>query len=397
MAKVALHAAVGASISGLTGGSVAGGALSAGASEAASPLTAGQTKLVQELASTVIGAAGASIGGGSATAGGATALAGQQYNRELHPDELAALKAYQEGKTPEEREAAAMVACKLLNCFVTGTADGSEAKPDTYNADLKIAVDQWVAANPEAYAKIAADLGKTGLFTSTAAETKADAAVINWAETKGGGWKALQADQLAIAQTSGRLTPDIQTQIVTTAQQELGNGYVAITDEERRMAELGDLDGFWKSRKSHEDPIGALGVQFGGGSKGLGVILSETKLDAVLFSKHDDSLASRYPSSMYGIATEGERSVSANALDEMRAEKLEIRVDLMRAHVAAVDADGIGKPHFLSADQIADYHRQVFQRHGLPASTFGGTPLTGAPFEVIVFRGIWCGECERPK
>lgn len=194
-AKVALHAAVGASISGLTGGSVAGGALSAGASEAAAPLTAGQTQLVQELASTVIGAAGAAIGGGSATAGGAAALAGQQYNRELHPDELAALNKAKEGKTPEEQQALNNAACLAIQCWITGTADGANRPESNYNATIRDQVEAWAKANPEAFAAASATLGATGLFVSTPGEVGRDAIIQARVDYHGGQAAHLAAEK----------------------------------------------------------------------------------------------------------------------------------------------------------------------------------------------------------
>ncbi|MCD0244471.1 hemagglutinin repeat-containing protein [Xanthomonas melonis] len=82
VAKVTLHTLVGALSAALGNGDVLGGALGAGAAEATRPATAGLGPGAQQFISAVVGAIS---GGGS---GAATALAGEQFNRQLHPVEL---------------------------------------------------------------------------------------------------------------------------------------------------------------------------------------------------------------------------------------------------------------------------------------------------------------------
>jgi len=60
----------------------------------------------------------------------------------------------------------------------------------------------------------------------------------------------------------------------------------------------------------------------------------------------------------------------------------------MQAHVAAVNQFGS-----LTSEQVAQYHFDVFRAHGLPASTFGGAPLTGSQTEAGLTSGIWMGGC----
>lgn len=79
--KTISHAVAGALSAGLGGGSALDGALGAAAAELARPLTAEENKLVQDLVSLGIGGA---VGGPS---GAGTALAGEVFNRQLHPDE----------------------------------------------------------------------------------------------------------------------------------------------------------------------------------------------------------------------------------------------------------------------------------------------------------------------
>jgi len=60
----------------------------------------------------------------------------------------------------------------------------------------------------------------------------------------------------------------------------------------------------------------------------------------------------------------------------------------MRAHVNAVNT--FGSP---SAEQVAQYHFDIFAAHGLSASTFGGAPITGSQGEAGLTSGIWMGGC----
>jgi len=84
--KVLAHAAVGAAVAGIGNGDAIGGALGAGAREAASGLSAGQSDATQQTASALIGAI---AGGGT---GASVALDGEKYNRQLHQREIEWIK-----------------------------------------------------------------------------------------------------------------------------------------------------------------------------------------------------------------------------------------------------------------------------------------------------------------
>lgn len=100
--KALLHGLVGAATAALGGGDALQGALGAGAGEAASAKMqeylwsqginpdSSEGKALMELASAAIGGV---VGGG---AGAVTALQGEQYNRQLHPDETAWIKQHAE-------------------------------------------------------------------------------------------------------------------------------------------------------------------------------------------------------------------------------------------------------------------------------------------------------------
>ncbi len=69
---------------------------------------------------------------------------------------------------------------------------------------------------------------------------------------------------------------------------------------------------------------------------------------------------------------------------------------IMRAHANLTGADADG---WLTSRQVAGYHHDVFATYGLPARTFGGTPITSALWESnINFGGFlgyryWCDGC----
>jgi hypothetical protein len=67
-----------------------------------------------------------------------------------------------------------------------------------------------------------------------------------------------------------------------------------------------------------------------------------------------------------------------------------IRLEIAQASSAAVKANG-GRS--LSALQVAQYHWAVFHDHGLPRTTFGGTPFTGTALDIPILKGAWCATC----
>ncbi|TNY25480.1 hypothetical protein BV497_13675 [Fulvimonas soli] len=146
--KVLLHGLVGAATAALGGGNAAQGALGASASEAASGAMAdylanhgidpngAQGKVLMELASTVIGG---TVGGAS---GASTALQGEQYNRQLHPDEIKiidghaedfAKKLYGDNPTPDQIKDADSRLLAQANRDVNGHNDGlMDAAAESY-------------------------------------------------------------------------------------------------------------------------------------------------------------------------------------------------------------------------------------------------------------------------
>jgi hypothetical protein len=96
--KVALHALVGAVQAAFGGGPAAAGALGAGTAESVRGLTEGLSPELQQWASVVIGGAAGAMAGGTAgsgaLAGAQAGLTGEQFNRQLHPNEIARIKRF---------------------------------------------------------------------------------------------------------------------------------------------------------------------------------------------------------------------------------------------------------------------------------------------------------------
>lgn len=61
------------------------------------------------------------------------------------------------------------------------------------------------------------------------------------------------------------------------------------------------------------------------------------------------------------------------------------------AHAIAVRDDNVNVPNLLSPRQVAAYHHEVFQRHNIPPSRFGGTLFGVSP---NLYSSMWCSGCD---
>ena len=134
-----------------------------------------------------------------------------------------------------------------------------------------------------------------------------------------------------------------------------------ISDLERGYSRNGDRRSFWESREARGDPLGPVAL----------AIVDNVGIGMVANSILEDAIIAR---NQMGIGTGLTAAAEAN----------QIGVTLMRQHVAAVDLYRTPSP-----SQIAKYHWQVFAAHFLRASTFGGTPISGAKWEAETFAGVW--------
>ena len=74
---------------------------------------------------------------------------------------------------------------------------------------------------------------------------------------------------------------------------------------------------------------------------------------------------------------------NGNSENQCDAKMENIRKDLAQAHAAALSSGSSGKPIVLTADQISQFHRNVFTRNGA-GSVFGGD----IPGSNLIFN--WC-------
>ena len=148
-----------------------------------------------------------------------------------------------------------------------------------------------------------------------------------------------------------------------------GNGY-GVTDEQRQLVADGKIQEFWESRLAAGDPVARAG---------LASLNPEGGLVDYLFG---------------GTSINNRLQAFANVYSDGVLDIDQVRVDLATAHIYFTDGDRLGVRGLLNPGQIAEYHHQVFDRHGLPPTTFGGTPFTGVVGEAWVTRPVWCGGCD---
>lgn len=145
-------------------------------------------------------------------------------------------------------------------------------------------------------------------------------------------------------------------------------GDQTITPEQKLSIMKGDRNSFWQSRQDVGDPIADVAIP----------ILNDSGINGKV----------------------------ANWLTGLRGnpEKLnQLGVDLMIEHAKYVTDDirsCIGNvPGVLSPEQVAEYHHNVFKKHGVGSFLldsdgswlFGGTLLN---FPASTYRPIWCGACD---
>lgn len=139
----------------------------------------------------------------------------------------------------------------------------------------------------------------------------------------------------------------------------------ATSSGEAAAARAGNRDAYWSSRLRRGDPLAATA---------LGIVRSNTALGVAANTRLISAIVAR------NGANPGR--------DAINREVHQIGVALMREHMRAVNR--FGSP---TAEQVAQYHFDVFEDFGLPASTFGGAPFTGSQTEAGQTSIIWMGGC----
>ncbi|KNC66282.1 hypothetical protein AC626_17965 [Pseudoalteromonas rubra] len=140
------------------------------------------------------------------------------------------------------------------------------------------------------------------------------------------------------------------------------------TPAQRKLREAGDVEGYYKARAEAGDSYAA---------RALMVVQDQcSSVDACIMS----------------LANFGLKGTAL--INGVEVDMQDVKLQLMNKHAEFVEADNLGVPGLLNPRQIAEYHHQVFNGLGLPSSTFGGTPLTGALWEADVWDPIWCKGCD---
>ncbi|WP_395643605.1 RHS repeat-associated core domain-containing protein [Rudaea sp.] len=145
---------------------------------------------------------------------------------------------------------------------------------------------------------------------------------------------------------------------------------VPITQKEQEMLDNKDLAGFWDSRMARGDPWGREGASIWSRGNPNLTDADLLKGDLVL-NNLLAALAARD-----GVWISDVPMTDVPRLREMYSSEVgEIGLGIAQAHAQFVGADGIA-PTLLDG---AKYHQVVFAGFGLPASTYGGTPLGDGP------------------
>jgi len=114
------------------------------------------------IASTMIGAAGAAaVGGNNASAiatGANVGLTADQFNRQLHPDQIKRIQ--QMSPDAQKQNQLTAVLCVLQNCDVNGLSGYDSNGQALYSAGT-----QLLANNPEQFKQLAAEVSAAGLLS----------------------------------------------------------------------------------------------------------------------------------------------------------------------------------------------------------------------------------------
>jgi RHS repeat-associated protein len=147
-----------------------------------------------------------------------------------------------------------------------------------------------------------------------------------------------------------------------------------ITESQQAMLDDEDFISFWKSRHfDSKDPVARTAL-IGWGQGGLLGDMSTPETWAASYTWN------RLESFIMG----NRLPVTMNQLG----------IELARAHADFVMRDTQSVPYLLSPKQVSGYHHEVFDRHAIPRSYFGGT-RTGNSLINNLYRSTWCSGCDK--
>ena len=168
----------------------------------------------------------------------------------------------------------------------------------------------------------------------------------------------------------------------------------AITDAERELLENGDYRDFWESRKAKGDPVAEPGLASLNADSALGVFMNA-------LVRVDADILSQIKQDAWNALSSWDANPLKAALAQLGAPNIDgdldpLRAALIKEHIKATEkdiAEGIGEvPGLLSAEQISEYHRDVFEQRGLEPWRYGGSLLPG-----FLDNLTWCQGCDKPE
>lgn len=244
---------------------------------------------------------------------------------------------------------------------------------------------------------LAANKGTTGFDTTglardlgNLAQTDPDLAQSAFASIKK---QMSPVDQANVTRTLQTLATKTFTPVATPKS-------VPISAQEWTMLKNKDVDGFWESRFQRGDPLADTARQFGwlASKRDTTVNIANNKLDAAITDRmearygNDKSVMSyrayQVRDGEGGTVTRFAPVLTVKGQQMHDAIRNAVRLDLARAHANYVKNDS---NHALNIYQATKYHHDVFAKYGIPASTFGGTPVTGMTTEAWATSaaGLW--------
>jgi LysM repeat protein len=177
---------------------------------------------------------------------------------------------------------------------------------------------------------------------------------------------------------------------------------IPISESELQLLSKGDFDAFWESRFGRGDPVARTARQFGLPSSERD--WSVNVADNILSSAIRGQMQGRYGTDhsifikqkYWQRDGEGGQELrislflTEKGMGMFRDEYRSVRLDLAKAHAYYVvnDTGRYGTRNFLSVDQVSQYHHNVFAKHDLAPTTFGGTFVSGSRVEAHIWSGL---------
>ncbi|MBS0514687.1 MAG: hypothetical protein JSS16_04365 [Proteobacteria bacterium] len=149
---------------------------------------------------------------------------------------------------------------------------------------------------------------------------------------------------------------------------------VPITQKEQEMLDNKDLAGFWDSRMARGDPWGREGASIW--SRGNPNLTDADLLKGdLVIDRLVSTIAEQNGYDMSNVPSEVRGSVILGMAQGYGDEIQAIGLGIAQAHANFVGDAGVAP----TLTQGAILHHEVFANFGLPASTYGGTPLGSGP------------------